>query len=190
VRVGLPYRAEPLALPGAVLPRHQAKVRGDQSRPREARGEALARRRYLSVIRAVLRREGIQVPDGSAGNTSSTSASNRRARSARSTLAPAHRPVGLSTPGLASLGDPSGHAGRPILRWVVWVLLRPYHPCARLETTGAKSGARRQNAIIYFRDGDRVTIVASNAGSPRLPAWYHNLRAHPDVTFGGIAMQR
>ena len=62
-------------------------------------------------------------------------------------------------------------------------------PTAVLETTGAKSGARRQNAIIYFHDGDRVTIVASNAGSSRHPSWYHNLRAHPDVIFGGIAMR-
>jgi deazaflavin-dependent oxidoreductase (nitroreductase family) len=61
-------------------------------------------------------------------------------------------------------------------------------PTAVLETTGAKSGTRRRNAIIYFHDGHRVTIVASNAGSPRHPSWYHNLRAHPDVIFGGIAM--
>src|SRR5215471_7533781 len=61
-------------------------------------------------------------------------------------------------------------------------------PTAVLETTGAKSGARRQNAIIYFNDGGRVTIVASNAGSPRHPSWYHNLRAHPDVVFGGMPM--
>src|SRR5262245_28518635 len=62
-------------------------------------------------------------------------------------------------------------------------------PTAVLETTGAKSGARRENAIIYFHDGDHVTIVASNAGSSRHPSWYHNLRAHPDVVFGGIAMR-
>jgi deazaflavin-dependent oxidoreductase (nitroreductase family) len=62
-------------------------------------------------------------------------------------------------------------------------------PTALLETTGAKSGTCRQNAIIYFHDGERVTIVASNAGSPRHPAWYHNLRAHPDVIFGGIPMR-
>jgi deazaflavin-dependent oxidoreductase (nitroreductase family) len=61
-------------------------------------------------------------------------------------------------------------------------------PTAVLETTGARSGARRQNAIIYFHDGERVTIVASNAGSSRHPSWYHNLRAHPDVVFGGIPM--
>jgi deazaflavin-dependent oxidoreductase (nitroreductase family) len=62
-------------------------------------------------------------------------------------------------------------------------------PTAVLETRGAKSGARRRNAIIYFNDADRVTIAASNAGSSRHPAWYHNLRAHPDVTFGGIPMR-
>jgi deazaflavin-dependent oxidoreductase (nitroreductase family) len=62
-------------------------------------------------------------------------------------------------------------------------------PTAVLETHGVRSGARRRNAIIYFHDGDRITIVASNAGSPRHPAWFYNLRAHPDVTFGGVPMQ-
>ncbi len=62
-------------------------------------------------------------------------------------------------------------------------------PTAVLETHGAKSGERRRNAIIYFHDGDRVTIAASNAGSPLHPAWYHNLRAHPDVTFAGLPMR-
>lgn len=61
-------------------------------------------------------------------------------------------------------------------------------PTAVLETRGAKSGERRRNAIIYFHDADRVTIVASNAGEARHPAWYHNLRAHPDVVFGGVPM--
>jgi deazaflavin-dependent oxidoreductase (nitroreductase family) len=60
---------------------------------------------------------------------------------------------------------------------------------AVLETRGAKSGAVRRNAVIYFHDEDRVTIVASNAGSARHPAWYHNLRAHPDVTLNGIPMR-
>jgi deazaflavin-dependent oxidoreductase (nitroreductase family) len=63
-----------------------------------------------------------------------------------------------------------------------------FFPTAVLETRGAKSGEPRRNAIIYFHDGDKVTIVASNAGSPRHPAWYHNLRAHPEVTFGGTLM--
>jgi deazaflavin-dependent oxidoreductase (nitroreductase family) len=62
-------------------------------------------------------------------------------------------------------------------------------PTAVLETTGAKTGARRRNAIIYFHDGGLVIVAASNAGSARDPSWYHNLRAHPDVVFGGIAMR-
>ncbi len=62
-------------------------------------------------------------------------------------------------------------------------------PTALLETRGAKSGAVRRNAVIYFHDEDRVTIVASKAGHEKHPAWFHNLRAHPDVTFGGIPMQ-
>lgn len=60
---------------------------------------------------------------------------------------------------------------------------------AVLETRGAKSGAVRCNAVIYFHDADRVTIIASHAGSARHPAWYHNLRAHPDVTLNGIPMR-
>src|SRR5262245_53898839 len=52
-------------------------------------------------------------------------------------------------------------------------------PTALLETTGAKTGSRRRHAIIYFRDGQKIIIVASNAGSPRHPSWYHNLRNHP-----------
>ena len=61
-------------------------------------------------------------------------------------------------------------------------------PTAVLETRGARSGGRRRNAVIYFHDEDRVTIAASNAGDSRHPAWYHNLRAHPFVTFGGVPM--
>jgi len=58
-------------------------------------------------------------------------------------------------------------------------------PTALLETRGARTGQLRRNAVIYFHDGDRVTIVASKLGLPQHPAWFHNLRAHPDVTFGG-----
>ncbi len=62
-------------------------------------------------------------------------------------------------------------------------------PTALLETRGAKSGAVRRNAVIYFHDSDRVTIVASKAGAEKHPAWFHNLLAHPDVVFGGIPMR-
>jgi deazaflavin-dependent oxidoreductase (nitroreductase family) len=62
-------------------------------------------------------------------------------------------------------------------------------PTALLETRGARSGAVRRNAVIYFHDANRVTIVASKAGADKHPAWFHNLRANPDVTFGGIPMR-
>ncbi len=60
---------------------------------------------------------------------------------------------------------------------------------AVLETRGAKTGAPRKNAVIYFHDGDRVTLVASNAGAANHPAWFHNLRAQPDVTLNGNPMR-
>jgi deazaflavin-dependent oxidoreductase (nitroreductase family) len=62
-------------------------------------------------------------------------------------------------------------------------------PTALLETRGAKSGALRRNPVIYFHDGERVTIVASKLGLPEHPAWFHNLQANPDVIFGGLAMR-
>jgi deazaflavin-dependent oxidoreductase (nitroreductase family) len=58
-------------------------------------------------------------------------------------------------------------------------------PTALLETRGAKSGAARSNAVIYFHDGPKVTVVASKLGDTKDPAWFHNLKAHPDVVFGG-----
>ena len=61
-------------------------------------------------------------------------------------------------------------------------------PTALLETRGAKSGTVRRNVVIYFHDGDRVTIIASKLGYEKHPAWFHNLRSHPNVTFGGIPM--
>ena len=58
-------------------------------------------------------------------------------------------------------------------------------PTALLETRGARTGQLRRNGVIYFHDGERATIIASKLGLPDDPAWYHNLRAHPDVTLGG-----
>jgi deazaflavin-dependent oxidoreductase (nitroreductase family) len=57
---------------------------------------------------------------------------------------------------------------------------------ALLETRGARTGARRRTATLYFHDGDSVVIVASKRGLPSHPSWYHNVRAHPEVVFGGV----
>lgn len=58
-------------------------------------------------------------------------------------------------------------------------------PTALLETRGARTGIPRRNGVIYFHDGERVTIIASQAGRPENPAWFHNARANPDVLLGG-----
>jgi deazaflavin-dependent oxidoreductase (nitroreductase family) len=57
---------------------------------------------------------------------------------------------------------------------------------ALLESRGARTGLPRRNATLYFHDGERVTIIASKRGWPTHPAWYYNLRAHPDIVFGGL----
>lgn len=62
-----------------------------------------------------------------------------------------------------------------------------------LETRGARTGAVRRNAVIYFHDVEhdpqRVIVTASNAGRPGNPGWYYNLVAHPDVRFVGVPMR-
>lgn len=58
-------------------------------------------------------------------------------------------------------------------------------PTALLETRGARTGRLRRNVVIYFHDGDRVTIMASKMGEPAHPAWFHNVKKNPDVSFGG-----
>ncbi|MFB9464896.1 nitroreductase/quinone reductase family protein [Streptomyces cinereospinus] len=52
-----------------------------------------------------------------------------------------------------------------------------------LTTTGARSGAEHTTPVAYLPDGaGRILVIASAGGSPRHPAWYHNLLAHPRVT--------
>ncbi|QNE47230.1 nitroreductase family deazaflavin-dependent oxidoreductase [Glaciihabitans sp. INWT7] len=51
-----------------------------------------------------------------------------------------------------------------------------------LTTTGAKSGERRVAPVMYFAEGDTSYVIASKAGSPTNPAWFHNLVAHPTVS--------
>ena len=62
-------------------------------------------------------------------------------------------------------------------------------PTGVLETRGARTGARRRNAVVYWHDGESVIIAASQAGGPRHPAWYHNAIADPSVRFGDEPMR-
>ena len=51
-----------------------------------------------------------------------------------------------------------------------------------LTTTGARTGRRRTTPMMFHRDGDRVLVMASNAGATRIPDWYRNVVADPRVT--------
>jgi len=55
-------------------------------------------------------------------------------------------------------------------------------PLLLLTTTGAKSGLTRTNPLAYLSDGDRYVIIASFAGAPKNPPWFHNLLANSNVT--------
>ena len=55
-------------------------------------------------------------------------------------------------------------------------------PMLLLDHVGAKSGVERTSPLVYVADGDDVAIVASKGGYPKHPAWFHNLKAHPDTT--------
>ena len=55
-------------------------------------------------------------------------------------------------------------------------------PFLLLTTTGAKSGRQRTTPLAYVPIDGRILIIASKGGAPTHPAWYLNLRAHPEVT--------
>ncbi len=55
-------------------------------------------------------------------------------------------------------------------------------PLLLLTTTGAKSGQLRTTPMMYIPDGNRLLVIASNAGAPAHPDWYRNLVAYPEVT--------
>jgi deazaflavin-dependent oxidoreductase (nitroreductase family) len=61
------------------------------------------------------------------------------------------------------------------------VRVAPGSPTVVLTHVGARSGKRRSTPLAYFTDGDRVVLMASKGGAPRNPAWYHNVKANPDV---------
>ena len=55
-------------------------------------------------------------------------------------------------------------------------------PMVLLTMTGAKSGKAYTTPLVYSKDGNRFVIIASMAGAPNNPDWYHNIKAHPAVT--------
>jgi deazaflavin-dependent oxidoreductase (nitroreductase family) len=59
-------------------------------------------------------------------------------------------------------------------------------PMLLLTTTGAKSGRQHTTPVAYLEGGavpeSKIAVFASKGGAPTNPAWFHNLRANPEVT--------
>jgi deazaflavin-dependent oxidoreductase (nitroreductase family) len=60
-------------------------------------------------------------------------------------------------------------------------------PTLLLTTTGRHSGEPRTTPLIYGRSGDDYLVVASHGGSAEPPAWYLNLREHPEAELQVLA---
>ena len=52
-------------------------------------------------------------------------------------------------------------------------------PVLLLTTIGRKTGKKRTTPLLYLGDGERIIIVASNAGRDKEPSWWTNLRRDP-----------
>ena len=54
-------------------------------------------------------------------------------------------------------------------------------PVLLLTTIGRKTGKTRVTPLGYFEHDGYYVICASNAGFDTNPAWFHNLKSHPQV---------
>jgi deazaflavin-dependent oxidoreductase (nitroreductase family) len=55
-------------------------------------------------------------------------------------------------------------------------------PMILIHHIGARSGTERVTPLVYFpQDDGQMVIIASKAGAPTNPDWYHNLKANPKI---------
>ena len=55
------------------------------------------------------------------------------------------------------------------------------NPVLLLHHVGRRSGEERVTPLLYLPDGDDLVIVGSMGGTPKHPAWFHNLTAQPET---------
>ena len=72
--------------------------------------------------------------------------------------------------------------GRVGSKWRVGAGFKEPAPVILLTAMGRKSGKPRTVPLLYLRDGANVVVVASQGGMASNPAWYHNVKANPDVS--------
>lgn len=56
------------------------------------------------------------------------------------------------------------------------------HPLLIMTNEGAKSGESRRAILTYSRDDGDYVVAGTAGGSPKDPAWVHNVRENPEVT--------
>jgi deazaflavin-dependent oxidoreductase (nitroreductase family) len=94
--------------------------------------------------------------------------------------------VALTSLGLRLIRDVGDRIDPALLRLTrgrvstVW----PF-PAVLVTHEGAKSGKIRTSAVVYFTDGGRVILIATNFGNARNPSWYYNVKANPVVELYG-----
>ena len=54
-------------------------------------------------------------------------------------------------------------------------------PVIIVTNRGRKTGGIRKTPLMRAMDGSNYILVASQGGAPKHPAWYHNLKAEPNV---------
>lgn len=63
-------------------------------------------------------------------------------------------------------------------------------PIIVLWTLGARSGTLRKTPLMRVEHEGTYAVVASLAGGPQHPVWYHNVVAHPQVELQDGAVRR
>lgn len=101
------------------------------------------------------------------------------------------KPKGIDDPGAAKFMKVMAAAnvwlyrrtgGRLGSHWRIGAGFRNPVPICLVEHVGRKSGLPRTTPLVYLRDGDRVVVVASQAGRAENPMWFGNVVAEPRVT--------
>jgi F420H(2)-dependent quinone reductase len=60
-------------------------------------------------------------------------------------------------------------------------------PVLLLSTTGRKSGETRTAPVLYLEENGQISVINTNAGNTKVPAWSLNLDADPEaeIELGG-----
>ncbi|HEX2391939.1 MAG TPA: nitroreductase/quinone reductase family protein [Solirubrobacterales bacterium] len=77
----------------------------------------------------------------------------------------------------------AGKMNVPVYRWSGGRLMGRVNraPVLLLTTTGRKSGQKRTAPVVYLEDDGRISVINTNAGNAKLPAWSLNLEANPEA---------